>query len=197
LPPVNGISWAAAGAFLLATSVVAHWLLGLLELIAVCAIVIAIAVRRPWPHIGIVSIEVPPRDSTPGKTWTYPVKVYCTIRNDSPMCSDVWTFDYRPGAVTLKKFVTSDLQLELAKKFWPIPDGVDHIAVVPNQQFKAWVGVDDNKSIQIARFVGAWQEWTGNAWMDRSLLGTGLGMHRESEVMSSSGCVEACEVGGR
>jgi hypothetical protein len=80
-------------------------------------------------------------DKTPGRS--YPIKAYCILRNDSVACADVRVADYTAGAVTLKKFLTEVLQAK-SREWYPDKSGVDRIAVLPGQQFRAWVGADEN-----------------------------------------------------
>jgi len=37
------------------------------------------------------------------------------------------------------------LQLDFHGRWFPQPDGVDRIAVLPQQLFRAWVGIDETK----------------------------------------------------
>ena len=93
--------------------------------------------------IGTISVEGK-LDPTPGRG--YPLKVYCEMRNNNLVnCADVRVVGYRPDTVHLKKFETDVLQLKIRKWWYPDDQGVDRVAVLPGQQFRAWVGVDENK----------------------------------------------------
>jgi hypothetical protein len=39
----------------------------------------------------------------------------------------------------------------------------------------AQVAARPDSEIDLSEIFGAWEKWTSNAWMDRPLLGTGLG----------------------
>jgi hypothetical protein len=138
-----GIISLPIGQFLLTASPVPHWLLGLLGLIAFSAVMLA--ARRPGVRITPVGDSEPRDDKTPTTPpRTYPLKVYRVMRNDSTQPIEARIFDYRPGTVTLKKFVTGVLQVQL-REWCPDEHGLDRIPVLPGQQFRAWVGVDENK----------------------------------------------------
>jgi len=137
-----GIIWPPVRGFLLTASLVPYWLFGLLGLVVVCAIVIVLDANRPKVHVTPVGDVEVGEDKTPGRS--FPLKVSCVIRNDSSQSIDVQVFDYTPGTVTLKKFVTDVLQVKL-REWYPDKHGVERLAVLPGQQFKAWVGADESR----------------------------------------------------
>jgi hypothetical protein len=54
-------------------------------------------------------------------------------------------YEYTPRKVTLKQFVPEVLQVRLRDKWYPMPDGVDRVALLPAQLCRAWVGLDEKK----------------------------------------------------
>ena len=65
------------------------------------------------------------------------------MQNTSTECADVRVSEYRPRTVTLKQFVLDVLQVQLRE--WCPRDGVDRVAVLPQQLFRAWIGIDERK----------------------------------------------------
>ena len=98
--------------------------------------------QRPAPNIRVVDIDVP--DQNPSLNLTYPLKCYVTMQNNSTQCIDVRISDYKPLNVTLKQFLLDVLQVRL-RNWCPERDGVDRVAVFPQQQFRAWIGIDERK----------------------------------------------------
>jgi hypothetical protein len=94
------------------------------------------------PNITVLDISIPPPDES--KTLTYPLKCYVTLRNDSAACADVRISNFKPGAVLHKKFVTDVVQLKL-REWSPSDHGLERVAVLPGQQFRAWIGVDEDQ----------------------------------------------------
>lgn len=76
---------------------------------------------------------------------TYPLKYRVRMRNDSIGCVDVQVSRFEPEKVTVKRQVTSVLQIKLDEDLWPDKKGVDRIAVLPGRQFQAWIGIDETK----------------------------------------------------
>lgn len=147
LAALAGLSWNPIGTFLLSASLVPHWLLGLLCLVAACIAVILLTAAKPKTpdtpvHITPVGETIIGEDKNPGRG--FPLKVYRVMRNDSNHCADVQIADYRAATVTLKEFVTGVLQVKL-REWYPDKEGVERVPVLPGQQFKAWVGADDRK----------------------------------------------------
>jgi hypothetical protein len=95
------------------------------------------------PNIRRVNVEIPPLDLE--RNPTYPIKCYVTLQNASTECAEVRVSEYRERTVTLKRFVFDVLQLDFRGRWFPQPDGVDRIAVLPQQLFRAWVGIDETK----------------------------------------------------
>jgi hypothetical protein len=79
-----------------------------------------------------------------GRELAYPLKCYVDLQNQSMDCIDVSLTDYIERTVPLKQFVTDVLQVNLAG-WYPRPDGVGRLAVLPGQLFRAWVGFDEEK----------------------------------------------------
>jgi hypothetical protein len=98
--------------------------------------------RQDNLRIKLIDTSIP--DPDPNRTYSYPVKCYIEISNESPQSVDVRATEFHPNAVTLRKFVREILQVRLGS-WCPTPDGVDHIAVLPYQSFRAWVGIDETK----------------------------------------------------
>jgi hypothetical protein len=93
------------------------------------------------PHTEVVDIDIPPQNN--GRT--FPLKCYVTLRNASAKCADVRLIKYLEKTVPHKRFVPDVLQVNLANKWYPTPDGVDRVSVLPDQLFRAWVGLDHSK----------------------------------------------------
>lgn len=98
---------------------------------------------RPAPNIRKIDVEIPPQN--PALRLGFPLKCYVTLQNASIECAEVRVSEYRARTVTLKQFVFDVLQLGFRGQWFPAPDGVDRIAVLPQQLFRAWVGVDERK----------------------------------------------------
>lgn len=96
---------------------------------------------RPVPDIKVVDIIIP--DLNPTLKLSFPLKCYVTMQNTSTECADVRVSEYRPRTVTLKQFVLDVLQVQLRE--WCPRDGVDRVAVLPQQLFRAWIGIDERK----------------------------------------------------
>ena len=96
------------------------------------------------PVVSGVRIRLISEDVEYQPTATFPLKVRCTMRNDSGALADVQLSEYKASAVTLKKFVTDVLQIKL-RKWYPPDEGVERVAVLVGQVFKLWVGVDEGK----------------------------------------------------
>ena len=64
-------------------------------------------------------------------------------------------FEFKSRAVTLKQFPVGVLQLKM-HEWCPKDEGTEHIAVLPGQSFRAWVGLDDSKFSheQVMRLCG-------------------------------------------
>jgi hypothetical protein len=86
----------------------------------------------------------------------YPLKYYLEVVNDSRKCVAVRVLEYKPKAVALQKFVPQTLQLMLDSHWFPTPDSVESVALLPNQRCRAWIGVDTTNftKAQLDRFEG-------------------------------------------
>jgi hypothetical protein len=113
------------------------------------AIVWAFAGRslRKWRrgNVSIKVIDTVVFDPDPKKTLVFPLKCYVEMRNESPVSIEVSLSDFEKQSVELKRFVTGVLQVNFNSAWYPSPDGVDRIAVLPRQMFRAWVGIDESK----------------------------------------------------
>jgi hypothetical protein len=67
------------------------------------------------------------------------------MRNDSTICADVRLSAYKPIKVTVKNVPLDVLQLRFGGEWCPRPNGVDRLAVLPGQLFRAWIGIDETK----------------------------------------------------
>jgi hypothetical protein len=94
------------------------------------------------PEIALLDASVVQLQQGPAQ---YPLKCRAKMRNESARCIDVQMAGFRPKHVTLKKFETSALQVKLAKDWMPPKEAIDRVAVLPNQEFQAWVGIDETK----------------------------------------------------
>lgn len=99
--------------------------------------------KRPEPKIEIVDTDIPGQDNS----FQFPLKCYVTLRNASTECADVRLTKYTPRDVIHKQFVSDVLQVKL-REWCPAKHGVDRISVLPDQLFRAWVGLDETKSNQ-------------------------------------------------
>ena len=96
---------------------------------------------HPDANVKMLEIGIAPF----AKDANFPLKCRIQFRNDSVECADVRIYDYKPCTVTLKQFVVDVLQLRLREEWCPRDEGLDHIAVLPGQRFRAWVGPDETK----------------------------------------------------
>jgi hypothetical protein len=81
-------------------------------------------------------------------TLLYPLKLRVQMRNDSPCAIDVQLKEYRPNkiAASPKGFPLDVLQLRFGNTWLPATDGANRIAVLPTQQFQAWIGLNERLS---------------------------------------------------
>ena len=96
--------------------------------------------RRYRPAANIRVIDARPEEAGIG----YPLKYRITMLNNTAVAAEVRVAEYRPKRVTLKRLVLEVLQLWFGE-WLPDRDGVDRIAVYPQQQFRAWIGIDESK----------------------------------------------------
>lgn len=94
------------------------------------------------PNIKTIDVTIPPVNTE--KILTFPLKCYVQLRNDSSACADVRLSEYKPNTVPLKEFVVDVLQVKL-RSYLPSDHGVDRVAVLPGQFFRAWVAIDSAK----------------------------------------------------
>jgi hypothetical protein len=126
--------------FLGASSLVPHWAL-LSAALLFLAIILAVA-QRSKPRVKITQTDVSIlEDPTPGRS--FPLKVYCEMRNDSHRAVNVRLCPYIPDAVKVTRFTPGALQLKFPTGWLPQPDGLERVAVLPEQTFKAWVAPDE------------------------------------------------------
>jgi hypothetical protein len=76
---------------------------------------------------------------------TYPLKCSAYLKNESRGCIDVALLRYEQEKIPINIFVPSVLQIAIAGEFVPPHHGADRVAVLPDQQFRAWIAVDENK----------------------------------------------------
>jgi hypothetical protein len=98
------------------------------------------------PKVRLVDVTIPAQN--PALRLSFPLKCYATLQNESAECVEVRVSEYRPRIVTLKRFVLGVLQVNM-HGWYPRPDGVDRIPVLPQQSFRAWIGVDENKFSEV------------------------------------------------
>jgi hypothetical protein len=103
------------------------------------------------PNITTTSCRISPSPS-PDTELKFPLKCYITLRNTSTKSADVQLSDYKSTAVTIDEFPFNVLQVQLGGHWFPNPNGASRIAVLPDQTFRAWVGLDHrNYSREFAR----------------------------------------------
>jgi hypothetical protein len=76
---------------------------------------------------------------------TYPLKLRMHLRSDSTFTTDIQLQEYRPELVTLRAFPIEVFQIRLRDSWYPREHGVGHIALLPGQQFEAWIALDESK----------------------------------------------------
>jgi hypothetical protein len=91
----------------------------------------------------IALLDAHPHQTPPPAS--YPLKYRIKMRNDSSYAVDVQVSRYLQEVVPLKRFVTDVLQIKLGKAMQPERESVERVAVLPGQQFQAWIGVDETK----------------------------------------------------
>jgi hypothetical protein len=80
---------------------------------------------------------------------TYPLKCRVWLRNESKGCIDVMLLRYEPEKIHYKLFRQGVLQIELAGgAYIPTDHGADRIAVLPEQNFRVWIAIDETKYSQ-------------------------------------------------
>jgi hypothetical protein len=120
-------------------------------LLALLAMATSVAVpgimrqRRLTPVVTRTGVSIPAPDYNREPPLTYPLKCYVTLRNDASESADVRLSSYQPRDVTIKDFPLDVLQVRFGREWCPRPDGVDRVAVLPGQQFRAWIGLDERR----------------------------------------------------
>jgi hypothetical protein len=66
-----------------------------------------------------------------------------TLRNDSKECAEVRLSEYKPKAVPAKDFPLNILQVRFGQQWYPQPDGVERVALLPSQLCRAWIGLNE------------------------------------------------------
>jgi hypothetical protein len=77
--------------------------------------------------------------------WQFPLKYYARFRNETNEPLDVRVVDYRPEMVELKQLIFAVLQVDW-RGWWPRPDGVERMAIHPDQMMRLWIAVDDKRT---------------------------------------------------
>jgi|HubBroStandDraft_5_1064220.scaffolds.fasta_scaffold03954_6 hypothetical protein len=83
--------------------------------------------------------------SPPAEKRTYPLKCSVFLRNESKGCIDVLLLRYEQEKVPMKIFRQGVLQIEVSTGWVPTDHGVDRIAVLPDENVRAWIPIDENK----------------------------------------------------
>jgi hypothetical protein len=120
----------------------------LLAILAIITVIFVLGRTRRLqlePRFTTVNINIPPPDYNRTPPLRYPLKCYVTMRNDSTICADVRLSTYKPIKVTVKNLPLDVLQLRFGGEWCPRPNGVDRLAVLPGQLFRAWIGIDETK----------------------------------------------------
>jgi hypothetical protein len=93
------------------------------------------------PNIKATSVRI--TTAPPDTQLTFPLKCYATLRNDSKdKCADVQLSGYKPYALSISELPLNVLQVRIGGQWHPAPDGASRIAVLPEQTFRAWIGLD-------------------------------------------------------
>jgi hypothetical protein len=101
--------------------------------------------KRIWkPKPALRKTEAYASDQSTDPTVSYPLKYYLEAVKDSRKCTEVRVTEYMPNVVTLQKFVTNTLQVNLSG-WCPRPLAGESVALLPNQRCRAWIGVDAKK----------------------------------------------------
>ena len=140
--------WGAHGLWwqnLLAAYSIPLWLIVLVAGLMSASLVFNFRSRRRKPsgvnpQIRFISANV--SFAALEKSLTFPLKCHFQFCNDSPECVEVRIGGFEPKKVTLKAFVPNVLQVKL-RNWSPESEGVDRIAVLPDQIFQAWIGIDE------------------------------------------------------
>jgi hypothetical protein len=98
------------------------------------------SLQRLERSIEVVDVDIPRQNNS----LTFPLKCNVTLRNASVESADVRLIRHIGQTVTPKQFVSDVLQVKL-REWCPAQHGVDRVSVLPDQLFRAWVGLDETK----------------------------------------------------
>ena len=91
-------------------------------------------------YISMTAGLAPPEEKR-----TYPLKCSAFWKNESNGCIDVVFLRYEQEKIPAKSFIPSVLQISVDGQYVPPNHGAGRIAVLPDQEFRAWIAVDENK----------------------------------------------------
>jgi hypothetical protein len=72
----------------------------------------------------------------------YPLKCYVVMRNESNKAIHVSMMGFLPGRMSLKQETSYVLQVHL-REWYPTEHGLHEVAVLPQQDFRAWLGLNE------------------------------------------------------
>jgi hypothetical protein len=95
------------------------------------------------PHISVVKVYTDNDPTAKG----YPLKIRYELKNGSDICLDVKLHAYGlNNTFVLKQVVNEVLQVKFYPAGWfPIDDGGTNVAVLPDQEFRGWIAVNDSR----------------------------------------------------
>lgn len=73
----------------------------------------------------------------------FPFKCTVTLRNESPETIDVRAIRYEQELIGLKDFSSQALKIKFDSTWCPSEESVTRLAVLPSQEFRVWVGLDE------------------------------------------------------
>lgn len=94
------------------------------------------------PKITVLATSLSHSDVKP--PLGFPLKMYVEMRNDHPRCINVRLSGYISSLVTLKTLPLDVLQIKYSGTWMPENKTEERVAVLPRQQFRAWVGFDES-----------------------------------------------------
>ena len=96
------------------------------------------------PDVSCIDVQV--TMAAQGQNLTFPLKCTAYFRNNSKGCVSVHFAKYEQGKIPIKAFRQNVIQVEVSGEGWvPVEHGTDQIAILPNQNFKLWVPIDEAK----------------------------------------------------
>jgi hypothetical protein len=119
---------------------------------AVCSIVLYLClawfVLRPRssaypPKITVLATSLSYSDVKP--SLGFPLKMHVEMRNDHSRCINVRLSEYVSGFATVKNLPLDVLQIKYSGTWLPEKKTEERVAVLPRQQFRAWLGFDESK----------------------------------------------------